>query len=179
MSQHSFRPQLEELGSRLLPSASPAISISDVWVTEGNSGQTAAVFTVSLSKPSSHTVTVNFATADHSATAGLDYQAAANGGYSSPVGSDYQAASGTLTFAPGETTKTITVLVNGDTNPERFESFAVNLSGARHASIAVASGFGYIEDDDAPPPGLYVDPYSGWLIPFQGPPPPDDGGVLA
>ena len=67
---------------------------------EGNSGTTPAVFTVSLSSASAQTITVNYATADGSAQAGRDYQA----------------ATGSLTFNPGETTKTVTVLVNGDTD---------------------------------------------------------------
>src|SRR5215831_1915448 len=68
----------------------PTLSINDVSVTEGNSGTTNAVFTVTLSAVSSQSVTVHFATADNTATAG----------------SDYVATSGTLTFNPGDTTKT-------------------------------------------------------------------------
>src|SRR5262245_36465460 len=70
----------------------PSLSITEVPVTEGNVGTVNATFTVSLSAPSSETVSVIYATADGSATAG----------------SDYQAQTGTLIFAPGETTKTIT-----------------------------------------------------------------------
>src|SRR5207245_4992803 len=77
----------------------PAIEINDVSVAEGNGGTTPAVFTVSLSSASSEAVSVAYASADGSATAG----------------SDYVAVSGSLTFAPGETTKSITVLVKGDT----------------------------------------------------------------
>src|SRR5262249_62211931 len=69
-----------------------------------------------------------------------------NGG--PPAGSDYQAASGTLTFAPGETSKTITVLVNGDRLAESNETFAVNLSGATNATVAVGQGVGTILDDE-------------------------------
>jgi len=57
-------------------------------------------------------VTVDYATADGTATAG----------------DDYEEASGTLTFAEGETTKTIEVTVNGDTDIEDDETFTVNLS---------------------------------------------------
>jgi len=110
----------------------PEVVVTDVSVMEGNSGFTAAIFTVTLSRASADPVTVNYATADGSATAG----------------SDYQAASGTLTFAPGETSKTITVLVNGDRLGEPNETFAVNLSGAINATIADGQGLGTIVDDE-------------------------------
>lgn len=77
-------------------------------------------------------VTVNWATADGTATAGQDYVA----------------ASGTLTFSPGETQKTISVTVSGDVVPEPNETFRVVLSGAVNASIADGDGLGTIEDDD-------------------------------
>ena len=77
----------------------PSISVGNVVVTEGNSGTTQATFTVSLSGPSSQTVSCSFATANDTATAG----------------SDYVATSGALSFAPGETQKPVVVLVNGDT----------------------------------------------------------------
>jgi len=73
----------------LTPTDLPSISLSDATVTEGSTAN--AVFTVALSNAYSKPVTVNYATADAGAVAG----------------SDYQAVSGTLTFAPGETTKTI------------------------------------------------------------------------
>ena len=133
MFPRSFRPQLEELGSRILPSANPAISISDVARAEGHSGQTAFAFTVSLSQASSRVVSVRYAIADGSAKTG---------------DRDYVGKSGTLTFAPGETTKTITVLVNGDTKPEANETFFVNLSAAVNATIADAQGLGTILNDD-------------------------------
>jgi hypothetical protein len=80
-------------------------------------------------------VTVNFATAN-----------GAKFGATAP--SDYLATSGTLTFNPGETTKTIDVTVNGDTVPEPNETFNVNLSGASGASIADGSGLGTVLNDD-------------------------------
>ena len=143
MLRKPFRPQLEELGSRILPSANPAISISDVSVVEGDSGQTALVFTVSLSKASRKEVSVNYATVDvGSATAG----------------SDYVPTAGKLTFAPGQTTKTISVLVNGDMDIEPDEWFTVNLSNASRATIMDASGIGSILMDDWPTD------YAGWGI---------------
>ena len=71
-------------------------------------------------------------------------------------------------FAPGETTKTITVLVGGDTDYEGTEHFIVNLSSAKGAKIADATAYGVIVDDGDPPPD-YGD--------GGGPaPPPDFGG---
>jgi hypothetical protein len=140
MSAFTFRPQVEQLDGRCLPSANPTISIGDAFVTEGDSGQTALVFTVSLSKASSREVSVNYATADDQ---GLWISAIA--------GSDYVPTAGKLTFAPGETTKTITVLVNGETDYEDDEHFFVDLSSARGAKIADATGYGLILNDDLPP----------------------------
>jgi len=107
----------------------PTVSIGNASVAEGDAGSTPATFTVSLSAPSGKTVDVGWATADGSATAG----------------SDYAAASGTLTFAPGETTKTITIDVLGDTVVEGTETFGVVLSTG-------ATGTGTIVDDDNRPP---------------------------
>jgi hypothetical protein len=110
----------------------PQITISDVTTTEGRSGTTLFVFTVSLSWATADPVTVYFATANGTAAAG----------------SDYQAQSGTLTFAPGETTKTITVVVNGDKTREADESFFVNLSGVVGGTILDGQGLGTILNDD-------------------------------
>ncbi len=110
----------------------PVVRIGDATVTEGNTGSRTATFTVTLSTASSQTVTVAYASGNGTATAG----------------SDFQAASGTLTFAPGETSKTITVLVNGDRLAEPNESFVVNLSGSTNAIIADGQGVGTIFDDE-------------------------------
>jgi methionine-rich copper-binding protein CopC len=112
----------------------PSLSINDATVTEGNSGTINAVFTVTLSAQSGQTVTVNYATANGTATAP----------------SDYQAQSNTLTFAPGETTKTISVAVNGDTASEPDETFFVNLSGVSNATVSDNQGLGTIISDDSP-----------------------------
>src|SRR5207245_758377 len=103
----------------------PGITINDVTVTEGNSGTTNAVFTVSLGTLSSQTISVNYATADGTATL---------------ADNDYQSTNGTLTFTPGQTNKTITVLVNGDLKFEPNETFQVNLSGATNSFIADNQG---------------------------------------
>ncbi|NJC49813.1 UNVERIFIED_ORG: uncharacterized protein YhjY with autotransporter beta-barrel domain [Xanthomonas campestris] len=112
--------------------ALPALSIDDVSVNEGNSGTTTATFTVSLSAASGQTVSVNYATANGTATAG----------------SDYVARSGTLTFTPGTTAQGVAITVNGDTAVEPNETFSVGLSGASNASIARATGTGTILNDD-------------------------------
>ena len=101
-------------------------------LAEGNAGTTAFVFTVSLSEASASPVTVDFTTRDGTALAG----------------SDYTATSGTLTFAPGEVTKQITVLVTGDTAVEEIEVFFVDLSNASGAGIGDAEGVGRILADD-------------------------------
>jgi probable HAF family extracellular repeat protein len=110
----------------------PSVRISDVSKTEGRSGTTLFVFTVSLSAPSDVPVTVNFATANGTAKAG----------------EDYDARSGTLTFAAGETTKTITIVVRGDRKAEAAETFAVNLSGGPGLWIEDGQGIGVIQNDD-------------------------------
>src|SRR5205085_2700647 len=112
----------------------PSLSVNDVTISEGNTGTRFATFTVSLSPTPTKTVTVNYATADGTAT--------------SP--GDYQSAAGTLTFAPGQTTKTITVQVKGDTRAEGDETFFVNLSGAVNALIQDGQGLGVIRNDDSP-----------------------------
>jgi hypothetical protein len=117
------------------PPAPASMSIDDVTVTEGDSGTVEAVFTVTRGGDLAGTVTVNYSTANGGALAG----------------SDYVADSGTLTFADGVDTMTVTILVNGDVIDEYDQGFYVNLSNASGAVIVDGSGFGYILDDDDPP----------------------------
>jgi hypothetical protein len=122
----------------------PAISIDDVTQFEGNASTSNAVFTVRLSTPSLQTVTVVASTASGTASAPSDY------GALSPT---------TLTFAPGETTKTVFVAINGDTQVELNESYSVNLTMATNATIADSQGLGTIVNDDGaiiPPPTLSI-----------------------
>ena len=113
------------------------ITISGGSVVEGNSGTVQLAFTVSLSAPAIDVVTVNYATGGGTATAG----------------SDYVAQSGPLSFAPGETSKTILVDVIGDTAFESNETFAVTLSGpSANARVQTASATGTITNDDVQPP---------------------------
>ncbi|MDY3554378.1 Calx-beta domain-containing protein [Gemmata sp. JC717] len=109
----------------------PAVSIGNVTAAEGNAGGTSFTFTVTLSTASTQTVTVSYATVAGTATAGADYTPAA----------------GTLTFAPGETSKTVTVL--GDTTVEPDETFTVVLSNPTNATIGTGTGTGTITNDDA------------------------------
>lgn len=119
-------------GSILNDDSSPSISISDVALTEGNTGAANATFIVSLSAAYGQAVTVNYSTANGTATAGGDY-----------VGT-----SGTLVFAPGETSKIIVVAVLGDRSPEANETFVVNLSSPANGSVADGQGVGTILDDE-------------------------------
>jgi Calx-beta domain/FG-GAP-like repeat len=114
------------------PSQVPSVRVSDATVTEGHAGTRNINFTVSLSAAYSQPVTVTYQTADVTAVAGRDYHA----------------ASGTLTFAPGETEKTITVLVIGDRLGESTEYFSVTLSGAPTTPLLGSHAFGYILDDE-------------------------------
>ena len=112
----------------------PSISISDVTKLERHRGQTLFVFNVSLSAAYDQTITLNYATAD---------------GTAMTADHDYQSLSGTLTFAPGQTTKTITIVVFGDKKKEPNESFFVNLSSSSsNALIGDGIGLGTILDDD-------------------------------
>jgi hypothetical protein len=110
----------------------PRLRLGDVTLTEGNTGTRTATFTVTLSAAGTQPITVAYTTGNGSATAG----------------SDYQAASGTLTFAPGETSKTLSVLVNGDRSGEPTENFVINLSSPTNANIADGQGVGTITDDE-------------------------------
>jgi hypothetical protein len=116
----------------LTPLNGPAIAIGDATVTEGHDGTREATFTVTLSAPSTQTVTVGYATANGTASAG----------------SDYESTSGTLTFAPGETSKTVTVPVVGDRAPEPNETFSVRLSSPSSGALADDFGLGTIADDE-------------------------------
>lgn len=108
------------------------ISIDNITITEGNSDTTEAIFTVTLDRTATETVTVEYATADDTATAN----------------SDYTASNGTLEFAPGETSKTIAIEISGDAEVEEDETFFVNLSNATNATITNDRGLGTIANDD-------------------------------
>jgi predicted extracellular nuclease len=116
----------------------PQLSINDVSVTEGNSGTTTAQFTITSSAAAPvGGYTVNFATADDTATV-------ADG--------DYLGASGTVTIPSGQTTATVDITVNGDATWEPNETFFVNLSSPPAGTqIADGQGQGTITNDDPIP----------------------------
>ena len=113
--------------------SSPALAVADLAVPEGNTGTSTASFSVVLAPTATGPVTVAFATANGTATAG----------------SDYVAASGTLTFAAGESAKTVAVTINGDTTPEANESFVLNLTSPTGATLADGQASATLLDDDA------------------------------
>jgi hypothetical protein len=113
----------------------PTLAVNDVTINEGNSGTTNAVFTVSLSAPSTQAIQFNYATTNGTATAG----------------SDYTSKAGQLSFNPGEKTKTISIPVLGDTQSEPNETFSLNLSNPTNATIADGQGLATIRNDDAAP----------------------------
>ena len=126
MSYHAFLLTPVEAGT-------PVVSIGDTSVTEGHTGTRSASFTATLSAASSQPITVSYGTANGSALAG----------------SDYQSASGSVTFDPGQTSKIISVLVNGDRTGELNETFTVTVGVASgNAVLGDAQATGTIADDE-------------------------------
>ncbi len=115
------------------PPPLPTLSINDISVAEGNVGTTNAVFTVTLSAVSAQPVTVVVSSSNGTANTPSDYVALP------PT---------TLTFAPGETQKIVTVAVNGDSVSEANETFFINLATAVNATIADNQGVGRVLNDD-------------------------------
>lgn len=134
----SRRPRGRRLGvewleNRRLPAT---LSIDDVTVDEGGAAQ----FTVSLSQSCSTPVTLMFGTSDGTAAAP----------------GDYTGANGSLTFMPGQTSKSVSVPTNVDLATESTETFQVNLSMALGATIADGTGVGSINDVPLPTVSLQV-----------------------
>jgi hypothetical protein len=126
----SRRLELETLEDRQMLTA--LFSIGSAVIVEGNTGAQNAAVTVSLSKPHSNAVTVDYRTANGTATAG----------------SDYNAVSGRLTFAKNQMSKTILVPVIGDRVIESNETFFVNLRNAKGARIANGQAVVSIVDNE-------------------------------
>ena len=129
---HNASPVTVELIDNGLPPILPELEIDDVTVDEDGGS---AVFRVSLSKQSTATVTVEYATEAGTAEAGTDYTA----------------RSGTLVFLAGETEQTIAVPVVDDSEDEITETFTMRLSEAHGATLGDREGTATIRDDDGPP----------------------------
>lgn len=118
----------------------PTLSALDASVIEGDDGTRNLVFTLVLQPAASQEVTANWSTT--AGTAG--------------AGSDYQAASGVVSFQAGQTSREVTVLVNGDTVAESDEIFGLQLTQPQNAQLGDGQGLGTILDDDVPAGGLRV-----------------------
>ncbi|HEX2700143.1 MAG TPA: Calx-beta domain-containing protein [Acidimicrobiales bacterium] len=110
----------------------PNVFVGNVSVTEGNAGQRLAYFTVGLSTYFESDVTVNYTTADGTAT----------------TGTDYTATSGSVTIFAGENSATVQVPVLGDTADEGNETFTLELSSPTFGVITHGTGTATIVDDD-------------------------------
>jgi hypothetical protein len=110
-----------------------SVKINNASIEEGNNTQKSISFNVTLSSPSSQTVTISYTTKDGTAKAA----------------SDYVAKEGTLSFAPGVKKQTLLILINGDTQLEGDEKFKVLLSAPVNAIIQDSIGTGTIVNDDA------------------------------
>ena len=109
-----------------------SISIGDASKAEGRSGTSPLTFTVTLSAASSQVVSVTYNTVNGTALGGIDYTAKMS----------------TLTFGPGETTKTISINIIGDRQKEHDEVFSVMLTGNTSGTLKDARGTGTILNDD-------------------------------
>ena len=116
--------------------ALPVLSVTDARAAEGSN----LGFAVTLDSAATEEITVDYATADGTATSGADYTA----------------ASGTLTFAAGETSKTVSVALLRDTDTEDDETVTLTLSNASRATIGTASATGTVSN--AAPPADTVPP---------------------
>lgn len=119
-----------------VPPGLPSLSLGSISVNEGNVGPFPATLTATLSKVSETPVTVAYETHDGTATAGQDYTT----------------TTGTLTFAPGETSKSFTVIVTGDTIQEPDETVTVHLHNPTNATLGMGEATITIRNDDASPP---------------------------
>lgn len=126
------------VGTILNNDAAPTLSVADKSVTEGNTGMKNITFTVTLSAAALATVTANWATA----------AAGPAGPTVATPNVDFTTANGTVTFAPGQTSRTFLVAVTGDTLDESDETFLVNLSAPANATLADGQAVGTIVDNE-------------------------------
>lgn len=120
----------------------PALSVQDVSLVEGDSGTRPMTFEITLSAASAHAVSADYSVGDL---------------FDPVMPRQY----GRLLFAPGETSKTISHPVRGDTVPEYFERIYFDLYSAQNARIERGSAVGTIVDDDNPIELDYRDPVDG------------------
>lgn len=113
--------------------AATTLAVDDVRVVEGDSGTSTATFTITRAGSTALSTTVRVSTADGTASAGSDYVAV-------PLT--------TVTFAAGQTTRTLAVTIDADTVPEPDETFVLTLSAPVRATITDDSGTGTIINDD-------------------------------
>jgi hypothetical protein len=119
----------------------PILSIADIRVSEGASGTVPATFTLTLGSTYPRAVSVAYATRDGSATV---------------AGNDYTATSGIVTFAPGETSQTVTVNVTGDRVLEADETFSIVLTNATNATLSRAFATCTIANDETDTAGFQI-----------------------
>ena len=126
-----FTARTSATGTELwaIPLPSSRLTVPDVRMTEADA---MARFTITLSSPSTQAVTVEYATANGTAA----------------QGSDFDAATGTITFAPGETTKHLDVHVREDATSEIDETFFITFCNPAGATLETATATAIVEDDD-------------------------------
>jgi Ca2+-binding RTX toxin-like protein len=114
----------------------PAVAVPTITVSDAVAGENEGylAFVVSLSGPSTQTVSVNYN----------------NSNLTAANGSDYLAQTGTLTFAPGQTTQTVLIPLLDNATAEAAEYLTLNLFGAVNATVVRPSGWGSVVDNDAP-----------------------------
>ncbi len=122
-------------GVTLTVRSDPGATSNNASIAEGNTGTSTVSVPVTLSAASTRSVSVDYTTVDQTASAGTDYLS----------------TSGTLTFAAGETTKSVDVTINGDTFYEPDETLLLRISNPVHTSITTADGVVTITNDDTAP----------------------------
>lgn len=128
--------------AKAVPAALPTVSVAaDVRHVEGDAGTSVLNFTINLSAASEDIVIVDYATST---------------GGTATSGSDYTGVGGRLTFYVGETSKTIGVIIKGDTTVEFDETFTLILSQFAGAVLGKASGVGTIVNDDTAIPEIIL-----------------------
>jgi uncharacterized protein len=133
--------------------STPLLAVNDSSAFEGDSGTSTMSFTFGLSQPAGGSgVSITYATADGTATAG----------------SDYIANIGTTTIAAGATSTTIAITINGDTAVEPNETFFVRISAATGATISDNEGLGTLQNDDVSIVAINAIQGSGLASPVNG-----------